>query len=318
MTTPPDQHEIGKLARYKGAKASWATKHWHALGAITYPKTRQEVDGDIDEVIRQFVLPGSLPPEPPLLPDDEVITVGSCFARELRDHLLAAGAGSRSVWIPDGVNNSFAILDFVSWSITGAETGRGYRYRRDGDEIGEWQPPDISREECLEAFRDAGAFVFTLGLAEVWEDSETQRVFWQGVPKSIFDPKRHVFRLSTVAENEANLLETVRLIRTVNEGAPIVLTLSPVPLKATFRGISCIQADCVSKSTLRVAIDQVMSRRLPAVYYWPSFEVVRWLGGHRTSATYANKTGRVERSIVAAIIDAFVDSYYVEPPQPAE
>jgi hypothetical protein len=309
-----DLGEILKVSGYKGAKTSWAMRHWHAMGARPYPRTRDEFDGDIAEVMRAAVLPGSLPSEPLLVPEDEVITVGSCFARELRDHLLQSGVGSRSIWIPDGLNNSFAILDFVSWGITGSATGRGYRYGRDGAEIKEWKPPAISREECVAAFRTAGAFVFTLGLAEVWEDGETGAVFWQGVPESIFDPNRHVFRLSTVTENEENILEVVRLIRTVNADAPIVFTLSPIPLRATFRDVSCVVADCVSKSVLRVAIDLVMSRRLSGVYYWPSYEVVRWLGAHRTTASYAKRAHRVRPVIVSAIIDAFVEAFYVTPP----
>jgi len=87
-------------------------------------------------------------------------------------------------------------------------------------------------------------------------------VFWRGVPKDVYDEKRHVFRLTTVDENADNLTRLVEVVRQVNPTAPIILTLSPVPLLATFREISCLTADCVSKSVLRVALDQVMSRRL--------------------------------------------------------
>ena len=66
---------------------------------------------------------------------------------------------------------------------------------------------------------------------------------------------------STVDENEANIVRIVELIRSVNPSAPIVLTLSPVPLLATFRGRSCVTADAVSKAALRMAIDNVEEPR---------------------------------------------------------
>ena len=78
----------------------------------------------------------------------------------------------------------------------------------------------------------------------------------------------------------------VDLVRQVNPNAPIVITLSPVPLEATFRDISCMTADSVSKSVLRVAIDQVMGEHRPNVCYWPSFEIVRWAGAHVSWPAY--------------------------------
>jgi len=100
----------------------------------------------------------------------------------------------------------------------------------------------------------------------------------------------------------------------VNATAPIVVTLSPVPLEATFREISCMTADSVSKSVLRVAIDQAMSEHRPDVYYWPSFEIVRWAGAHVSWPAYGfhdDRARHVTRYTVGRIIDAFVESFYV-------
>ena len=99
----------------------------------------------------------------------------------------------------------------------------------------------------------------------------------------------------------------------MNPDAPVVLTLSPVPLMATFRDVSCITADAVSKSVLRVALDQVMRDGREGVYYWPSYEVVKWVGPHLDWPAYGlhnRKPRDVSKKLVAAIIDAFVDAYY--------
>lgn len=246
---------------------------------------------DVPRLFREHILPGHLPAKPILSEHDTVIALGSCFAQELREVLELAGFGSGSFWIPSGLNNTYALLDFVSWALTGDATKRAFRYERGADgQIAEWSPTD-EREAYEEHFRRAGAFVFTLGLAEVWEDRETQRVFWRGVPEEIYDAGRHSFRLTTVAENEANVRSIVELIRKASPNVPIVLTLSPVSLAATFRDISCMTADCVSKSVLRVALDNVMAGKPENVFYWPSFELVKWAGSALDWRAYGRTRG---------------------------
>jgi GSCFA family len=306
--------DIGRLSPEVGQPH--VPKHqWHRQGAKVYPLDKEVFYGDLTQLIADFVLPGHTPREPLLDENGHVITFGSCFAAELRDYLSSSGFSAQRLEIPAQLNNTFALLDFVSWVVTGDETERGFRYERSGTDgkIEEWKP-EQEREQVLEGLRHAGAFVFTLGLAEIWEESATGRVFWRGVPKELYDSRRHVFRLSTAAENERNILRMIELIREVNATAPIVLTLSPVPLAATFRDISCVTADCVSKATLRVAIDSVMTRKLDGVYYWPSFEIVRWLGGHIPWPVYGflhpGNSRHVTRYVVGLIMDAFVGAFY--------
>jgi hypothetical protein len=285
---------------------------WYIPRTNTYPTEQALFDADLARVIHEYVLPGHLPTAPALDETQPVVTLGSCFARELLLFLQRSGANSTRFWIPSGLNNTFAILDFFSWCITGEQTGRGYRYERGaGGDIQEWVPP-AERDAYLGALSGAGAFVFTLGLAEVWQDRDTGHVFWRGIPRAIFDSNRHVFRLTTVDENTDNLRRTIELIRKVNTEAPIVLTLSPVPLLASFRDISCLSADCVSKSVLRVALDQVMTAPPPGVYYWPSFEIVKWVGATLPYSAYGEggKSRDVNRAVVTAIIDAFIEAFY--------
>jgi GSCFA family protein len=310
-----DGGRLGALtAKRRRESYWWGANRWHQdSGVVRYPEDRHAFARALPRLIRDQILPGHLPPEPLLGADDSVVTMGSCFAEELRDHLTSRGFASGNFWIPSGLNNTFAILDFISWCVTGNDTGAGFRYDRfDDGQIRRWLPDD-KRDRYEQRLREAGAFVFTFGLAEVWQDRETGGVFWRGIPEKIFDADRHVFRLTTVEENEQNILRIVELIRSVNESAPIVLTLSPVPLMATFRGQSCVTADAVSKSVLRVAIDLVESRKLPNVWYWPSFEVVRWAGGHLPWPAYGipdRRARHVTRYLVAEIIDAFVEAFY--------
>jgi hypothetical protein len=172
--------------------------------------------------------------------------------------------------------------------------------------------PEAEQQSYKATFEQADGFVLTIGLAEVWSDRETGGVFWRGVPKGMFDEARHECRLTTVFENEENLAEIIRLLNRHCGEKPIIVTLSPVPLKATTRDVSCITADCVSKSILRVAIDGLMRRGLPNVHYWPSFEIVKWLGCHLPVAMYGDdgNTRHVSRRAVELILDRFITHYF--------
>jgi hypothetical protein len=310
-TESADPGQLGALSPHEptSGRRSWAMHRWHKENVQLFPKPLSLYD-DVPRLFRDHILPGHCPQRPLLTEHDTVVTLGSCFALELRQVLELARFASGSFWIPSGLNNSFAILDFVSWCITGEGTSRAYRYERSSDgEIKEWLPEE-ERQRYLAHIAEAGAFVFTLGLAEVWSDRETGGVFWRGVPEDVFEEGRHVFRLSSVEENERNIVETIRLIRSVNPDAPIVLTLSPVPLEATFRDISCMTADCVSKSVLRVALDRVMSGEPENTYYWPSFELVKWAGSAFDWRAWEGDARHARRYLVYCIVDAFVEAFY--------
>jgi hypothetical protein len=278
-----------------------------------YPPRRDLFEDELGRVIREHIIVGYVPERPLLDATDDVITLGSCFARELTKFLKEAGVASRTVFMPEGLNTTYAMLDFLSWCVTGEATATGFRYERlESGEIREWLP-ERRREDYAASIAGAGAFVLTIGLAEVWQDRESGGVFWHGIPEEIFDPDRHVFRLTSVDENADNIRAIIGLLREVNADASIVLTLSPVPLKGTFRAESCMSADCVSKSVLRVALDQVMKEAPRGVYYWPSFEIVRWAGAHFSWPAYGlnnDRTRHVSRRLVAEIVDAFVESFY--------
>jgi hypothetical protein len=61
-------------------------------------------------------------------------------------------------------------------------------------------------------------------------------------------------------------------------GARILFTVSPVPLAATFRPVSCLTANSVSKAILRAALDEFHRNHWDRVnrdlFYFPSYEVI--------------------------------------------
>ncbi|REL30188.1 GSCFA domain-containing protein [Thalassotalea euphylliae] len=306
--------EIGSITSERDGSGpkSWAESHWHKTDATMYP-TSVGVFNDVKKCVSEYVQTGHVPSNPVLSANGNVVTIGSCFAAELRHFLTSAGLSSNSFWIPSGLNNTFALRDFLSWVITGEETSQGYRYERNSDgNVTDWKP-EFERSFYLEQFKSASAFVFTLGLAEIWQDKFTGKVFWRGIPESIFDQERHEFRLSSVAENSENISEIIKLLNQVNQSAPVIFTLSPVPLKASFQKTACLTADCVSKSILRVALHEALEKSPQNTYYWPSFEIVKWLGCHLPYPVYGTDDGvvrHVSRYMVLQILSAFIDAYY--------
>ncbi|MFN0044225.1 MAG: GSCFA domain-containing protein [Alphaproteobacteria bacterium] len=279
--------------------------------AQPFPREMADFD-DLPRLVERYVLKGWLPATKPFRKDSSLLTLGSCFAEELRKYLAENGHQSQLIFVPPGLNNTFALRQFIEWSLTGETSTSAYWY--DEHESGgaiKWTP-EAEQRAYRETFARADGFVLTVGLAEVWIDKATGGVFWRGVPKSQFDENRHECRISSVSENEENLAAIVALLRRHCGDKPIVTTLSPVPLKATFQDVSCITADCVSKSILRVAIDGLMQRKLPGVHYWPSFEIVKWLGCHLPVAMYGDdgNTRHVSRRTVALILDRFIANYF--------
>src|SRR5262249_14612568 len=116
------------------------------------------------------------------------------------------------------------------------------------------------------------------------------------------------FRTASVADNAANVRTIIGMLRAINPTATVVLSLSPVPLGSTSEFPSAIVADCLSKSTLRVAADQIVRDTSLNAFYWPSFEMVRWVSGHH-GRVYGNDDGsshHIDQAVIDSIIDSFI------------
>jgi len=182
------------------------------------------------------------------------------------------------IHLPVGLLNSFAIREYLEWVPCGKQSEHSYAYELNETGMSQWKHEE--NPWLRDAFKSSGGFILTLGLAEVWRDKVTGGVFWRGVPESIFDENRHESVVSTAQENIENIRAIIDILHSQVGPIPIILTVSPVPLSATMRGVSPIVADCVSKSILRVATESVLQEKRDNVYYWPSFELIRWAGAH--------------------------------------
>jgi hypothetical protein len=231
-------------------------------------------------IVKSFV-EGLMPPRPFLHEKSFVVAFGSCFAAHISSYLrnigfAAAAEKAGSAYIStmgDGIVNTYALRQQFEWAWEAktptVELWHGYDAKALGYD-------ENVRRDTKEMLDNADTFILTLGLSEVWYDEPTGEVFWRAVPVEHFDPSRHKFRAATYQENLDNLDIIYSLIRHFRPTASIVLTLSPIPLKATFRRIPCVAANSASKAILRAGLDEFIRRRSTDenLFYFPSYEIV--------------------------------------------
>ena len=136
-----------------------------------------------------------------------------------------------------------------------------------------------SRERHLAAvrfmFERLDVLIFTLGLTEAWRSIADGAVF-SAAPGSVagnMDPSRHEFVNFSAADVRADLEDVLARLRSVNDGANVVLTVSPIPLIATYEPAHVLLATTYSKAALRVAAHEV-DRANENVWYFPSYELI--------------------------------------------
>ena len=123
-------------------------------------------------------------------------------------------------------------------------------------------------------FEDCEVFIFTLGLTEAWVSARDGAAFplAPGVAGGEPGPD-YAFHNMGVDEMIQDLRAFIRRLRVVNPGVRLILTVSPVPLVATYEPAHVLTATTYSKAALRVVAD-IIARTEPEVCYFPSYEII--------------------------------------------
>ena len=159
-------------------------------------------------------------------------------------------------------------------------------------------------------FEELDVFVFTLGLTESWEHKASQAALplAPGVAAGDWDPAQYEFRNYSVEEVQRDLAGFIDRLRSVNPSCRIVLTVSPVPLMATYEERHVLVSTCLSKSVLRVAAEACARR--PGVCYFPAYEIVT--GPHAGGRYFEDDLRSVTKSGVSHVMRVFF-SHFTEP-----
>lgn len=171
---------------------------------------------------------------------------------------------------------------------------------------------EASRQEHLAAvrslFESVEVFVFTLGLTEAWRSRTDGAVFpiAPGVVAGEMNPECHEWVNFTVAEVIADLERFASRLAAVNPKARLLLTVSPVPLAATYAPQHVLSATTYSKSVLRAAAGE-LTERLPQCSYFPSYETIT--GNFNRGAYYDSDLRSVNSAGVDHVMRLFFAHY---------
>ena len=129
----------------------------------------------------------------------------------------------------------------------------------------------MHKANSRKALKECEVLVLTVGVAEVWRDKRDKAVFAR-VPHALTD--NHEFYVLRWDDATYELDNAICILKRYNPKVKIILSLSPIPLMATFRhDVDVVTANGYSKAVLRAAIDEVV-RANTDVYYFPSYEFV--------------------------------------------
>ncbi|MDP5278771.1 GSCFA domain-containing protein [Sphingomonas sp. DG1-23] len=273
------------------------TAAWQAAAKAPMSRWKRQIDRFADPFVEV-----SISPKFRISENERVFCIGSCFARNIEEHLIPHGidvlsrkvVSPREEW-PNRVNgflNKFtvhSIRNELEWSIEPPALDESYfEQHRDG-----WLdlqlspfvapvplPRAIERrayltDQYFSRLREASLVILTLGLNEVWFDHLTSRHL--NAPPNLASVRResgrYELRITDVADNLEELEKVRRLILRHNQGARIIVSVSPVPMSETFSGRDIIVANMHSKSTLRVTAE-IFAEAHDDVDYFPSFDMV--------------------------------------------
>jgi hypothetical protein len=234
---------------------------------------------------------------------DRFFCIGSCFARNIEEHLNYRGVQVLSLGLaipasehggrPNAILNKFtshSMMNELQWASRAQAYNQSFFYQRtDGAWLDLHLSPsatavtieralqrriDITRDYFAKV-KHADVVIMTLGLNEVWRDNQTGLYLnAPPSPKSATqDEERYCLHVTSVEENVAAITAAIEAAMQLNSTLRFIVTVSPVPLIVSFSGQDAAIANANSKSVLRCAAE-VVSTSFSNVDYFPSYEMV--------------------------------------------
>ncbi|WP_428677249.1 GSCFA domain-containing protein [Reyranella sp.] len=271
-----------------------------------------------------------------LKPGQRIFTIGSCFARGIERTLADRGFDiptltlqvDKTGWSgdPTTILNNYvppAIAPQIRWAFGLEEFDIG----RHAVEVaaGRYMDPQltlgfrpVSAEALIKRRNDISAIyrhlasshvvLITLGLIEAWFDNRSGLYINCPPPKGVIrtDPscfELHVLDYGDVTRALSDLVDLLGRVCPCDHR--IILTVSPVPLQATFTSSNVAVANCYSKSVLRAAVEPFVANR-DHVEYFPSYESVVLTD---RSVAFVDDQVHIETPMVRFNVDRMINRY---------
>jgi hypothetical protein len=235
-------------------------------------------------------------------PREAVAAAGSCFAQHIARHLQQSGykylqieqaASASEPVFSARFGNIYTLRQLHQLLLAAYGLHRPATQvwkRADGRYIdpvrpqlfpaGFAAPEDViqERRRHLEAvrrmFQECRIFVFTLGLTEAWLAPDgTALPVPPGVVGAETPDGDAVYHNFTVAEMRRDMDLFLADLVAVNPDVQVILTVSPVPLVATYEARHVLVSNTYSKAALRVVAEDA-ANTYENVAYFPSYEII--------------------------------------------
>jgi hypothetical protein len=268
-----------------------------------FPTLTTEFD-DFEKLFEKHILYGLKPSSPFLEITDSIISVGSCFAENIHNSLVKIGLqGSVHFGIAETANSPFSLNKLME--IITLEATPGSAPSKKDLEWADNFVRKINVPEAVQSIKRSKCVIITVGVA-------LASLGFDGYPSNI---SINNCNLLDQEDNFKLIKHIIYRFRDVNPDINIIITVSPVPLAGSpFSDLNAITLDCISKSYLRSAVDKLMKLRMDRVFYWPSFEAIRWVSGH-SSFKFGDSDGNprhIDPNIIDSITRVFIRHFIVK------
>jgi hypothetical protein len=324
------------IASTEQALCNWSESRsrWHKKGALP-----NQADGTLAfQRLRQQLFTPLIKPGFKLKREDKLFAIGSCFARgvewalaDKKMEVLSRATefdsfATRNNELNLGfINkyNTFSIYNELRWALDPAAEFPCESLVDIGDGIfcDPHTNPALQLVDLEETLRrrsiiklvtqrivQCRVVIITLGLVEVWRD-KIANIFVNTTPfpnaLSRY-PDRYEFHITNFTQNLANLEHIHSLLGQFGHpDVHIVVTVSPVPLMATFSTEDIVLANTYSKSLLRT-VAQEWAAAHENVHYFPSYEIVQ---NSERAITWGEDLRHVQGKVVQHIMNLFLANY---------
>ena len=158
------------------------------------------------------------------------------------------------------------------------------------------------------AFRTCEVMILTLGLTEAWYFADSNE--YTSLNPWKIDPCLLRKKNLTVAENLADLERLFAVYKQHQPAIKFIVSVSPVPLNKTFeRRMHPVEANALSKATLRVAAQTFADHHPDDVFYFPSFESVTYC----TRQAWEDDQRHVSHQAVEKVMKLFGTIFFQTP-----
>ncbi len=260
-----------------------------------------------DRAVDNGILSNLLPETPFISRETPVVTIGSCFARNIAADLIGHGYRIHRVNVSERLFSPFALRDFVVHLCSENLDIAHF--------IDAWRVSQAQIEDIRRVIVEGAVVILTFGLSFVWFDTETDEIIFDptkkvGLKLIVANPERYEMRATEVPENFEAIVDVIEGLRRLNPFTKVIATLSPVPLHRAISDYPVIVADTISKATLRCALHNVTMLGLKDVYYFPAYEILRGFASMADVIWFEdNQLSHIRKEWIAYTMSKFKAAY---------